>query len=157
MAEDLPVSVDYTSRDFYSIRDEMIARVQERIPEWSGTDEADFGLALIEAFAYMGDVASYYIDRVANEQFIATASQRDTLLALAETYGYAPTGYKNATCFITLYNNSGSIVSIPAGTRVTGEVIGETADNENSVNTVTFTTLKESTTLLRPTTFTELY
>jgi predicted phage baseplate assembly protein len=78
---------------------------------------------------------------VANEQFIATASQRDTLLALAETYGYAPTGYKNATCFITLYNNSGSIVSIPAGTRVTGEVIGETADNENSVNTVTFTTL----------------
>lgn len=140
MAEDTPVTVDYTNRDFFSIREELIARVKKNIPEWSGTDNADFGLALVEAFAYMGDIASYYIDRVANEQFIATATQRDTLLSLAETYGYTPTGYKNATCFVTFYNNSGTQVILPAGTRVTGEVVGETA-----VQTVTFTTLADAT------------
>jgi len=140
MAEDTPVTVDYTNRDFFAIREELIARVKKNIPEWSGNDQSDFGLALIEAFAYMGDIASYYIDRVANEQFIATATQRDTILALAETYGYTPTGYKNATCFITFYNNSGTQIVLPAGTRVTGEVIGET-----SVQTVTFSTLANAT------------
>jgi len=138
MADEIPVTVDYTNRDYYAIRDELIARIKARVPEWSGNDNADFGLALVEAFAYMGDIANYYIDRVANEQFIATATQRDTILAIAETYGYAPSGYKNATCFITFYNNSGSIVTIPAGTRVQGEVVSDTA-----VQTVTFTTLEE--------------
>ena len=137
MADETPVTVDYTNRDYYAIRDELIARIQDRIPEWSGTDNADFGLALVEAFAYMGDIANYYIDRVANEQFIATATQRDTILAIAETYGYAPSGYKNATTFVTFYNNSGSIVTIPAGTRVQGEVVTDTA-----VQVITFTTLE---------------
>jgi len=45
MAEDTPVTVDYTNRDFYAIREELIARVKKNIPEWSGTDTADFGLA----------------------------------------------------------------------------------------------------------------
>ncbi len=137
MADETPVTVDYTNRDYYAIRDELITRIKDRIPEWSGNDNADFGLALVEAFAYMGDVANYYIDRIANEQFIATATQRDTILAIAETYGYAPSGYKNATVFVTFYNNSESIVTIPAGTRVQGEVISETA-----VQVITFTTLE---------------
>jgi len=137
MADETPVTVDYTNRDYYAIRSELIARIQDRIPEWAGNDNADFGLALVEAFAYMGDIANYYIDRVANEQFIATATQRDTILAIAETYGYAPSGYKNATTFVTFYNNSGSIVTIPAGTRIQGEVITDTA-----VRVVTFSTLE---------------
>jgi uncharacterized phage protein gp47/JayE len=138
MAEDTPVTVDYTNRDYYAIRSELIARIKDRIPDWSGNDNADFGLALVEAFAYMGDIANYYIDRIANEQFIATATQRDTILAIAETYGYAPSGYKNATTFITFYNNSNAAVTIPAGTRVQGEVVTDTA-----VQVITFTTVEE--------------
>ena len=30
---DIPVSLDYTGRDYYSIREQLIARVQDRIPE----------------------------------------------------------------------------------------------------------------------------
>jgi hypothetical protein len=62
MADEIPVTVDYTNRDYYAIRDELITRIKARVPEWSGNDNADFGLALVEAFAYMGDIANYYID-----------------------------------------------------------------------------------------------
>ena len=93
-----PLSIDYTNRDFYSLREELIARVKERVPEWYGTDSSDFGVALVEAFAYMGDVISYYTDRVAHESNILTASQRSSIINLAKTYGYNPAGYQAATC-----------------------------------------------------------
>ena len=48
----IPVSVDYTSRDFYSIREQLIKRIQARIPSWTATDPADFGVAFVEAMAY---------------------------------------------------------------------------------------------------------
>jgi uncharacterized phage protein gp47/JayE len=139
MANEIPVSVDYTSRDYYAIREELIERVKTRIPEWSGNDSADFGVALIEAFAYMGDIANYYIDRIANEAFIATATQRDSILAIAETYGYAPSGYKNSLVQVTFYNNSNAPITLPVGTRVSGEVLVNDAVIE-----VTFTTITQA-------------
>ena len=45
----IPISVDYTSKDYYVLRDELIARVQDRIPEWTASDPSDFGVALVEA------------------------------------------------------------------------------------------------------------
>jgi hypothetical protein len=135
----IPISVDYTGRDYYSLRDELIARVQDRIPEWTASDPADFGVALVEAFAYMGDLVSYYIDRTANESFIRTATQRESILNIALTYGYTPAGYRAATVEVTFFNSSDASVTIPAGTVLTGEVvIGDV------VETIYFTTDAEA-------------
>lgn len=105
-------SVDYTSRDYAALRQELIARMQDRIPEWTGNDPADFGLALIEAFAYMGDMTNYYVDRIANESYILTATQRQSILNLASMYGYYPKGYVSSTTnatFTSTYGYSGQI------------------------------------------------
>jgi hypothetical protein len=103
-----PLSIDYTSRDYYSIRQQLIARVKERTnDQWQGTDPNDFGLALVEAFAYMGDTLNYYIDRLANESYILTATQRSTLLNIARMYGYTPAGYVSAVTEIAMTNNNG--------------------------------------------------
>jgi uncharacterized phage protein gp47/JayE len=133
---DIPISIDYTGRDYYAIREQLIARIQDRIPEWTASNPADFGVALVEAFAYIGDLMSYYIDRNANEGFITTATQRDSVLSIAESYGYIPAGHRQATLTVTFQNSSeDTVVTIPAGTVVSGEVvIGDT------VETVYFTT-----------------
>lgn len=131
----IPVSVDYTSRDYYAIRDQLIARVQSRLPNWAGTDPSDFGIALIEAFAYLGDLMSYYIDRNANEAFISTATQLDSVYNLAHTYGYTAAGYRNANTTLQFTNTSSSAISIPAGTVVYGDVTTGT-----TVQQVYFTT-----------------
>lgn len=136
----IPISVDYTSKDYYVLRDELIARVQDRIPEWTASDPSDFGVALVEAFAYMGDLISYYIDRNANESLITTATQRDSVINIAQTYGYIPSGYRQAFTLLTVSNTSASAVSIPAGTVVSGEVI-----SGDVVNTVYFTTVSDAT------------
>lgn len=136
----IPVSVDYTGRDYYSLREAMIARVQDRIPEWTASDPSDFGVALIEAFAYLGDVVAYYIDRTANESFLKTAVQRQSLLNIAQTYGYTPAGYRQATADITFSNSSDADITIPAGAVVSGDVT-----NGDIVNTLYFTTNAEIT------------
>lgn len=102
----IPVSVDYTSRDYYSLREALIARVKDRTGgRWSGEDPSDFGIALVESFAYMGDLINYYIDRVANESYLGTATQRQNVLNLASMIGYTAGGYTSATVDVTLTNS----------------------------------------------------
>lgn len=125
----IPIAFDYTSKDYFSIREELIARIQDRVPNWTAADPADFGVALVEAFAYMGDLLSYYIDRSVNEAFLTTATQRESVLNIAQTYGYVPAGYRSASVEVEFSNSSASQLTIPAGTVLTGEVvIGDTVD-----------------------------
>ena len=137
-ASSIPISIDYTGRDYYSIRAELIARIQSRVPEWTASDPADFGVALVEAFAYLGDLVSYYIDRTANENFINTATQRQSVLNIAQTYGYVPAGYRQAYTTLIFTNTSDTEINIPAGTIISGDVV--IAD---TVQTVYFTTVSD--------------
>ena len=135
----IPVSMDYTGRDYYTIRAELIARVQDRIPAWTASDPADFGVALVEAFAYMGDLMSYYIDRAANENLIATAVQRSSVLAIAQNYGYVPAGYRQASVTISFFNSSAGAIVMPAGTVISADVV-----SGSTSHTVAFTTLADA-------------
>jgi hypothetical protein len=137
---DAPFSVDYTNRDYYSIREQLITRVNSKIKEWTGQDPADFGLAIVESFAYVGDIVSYYIDRIANEGYLLTATQRQSLLDLAAVYGYTPVGFLNAYASIKLTNNSTSEVTIPAYTQLSGDVV-----TNDVVGQVIFTTVTDVT------------
>ena len=66
--------VDYMARDYESLLQAMYALVPSKLPEWKDfANEADFGNVLLELFAQMGDILSYYQDRVANESFLGTA------------------------------------------------------------------------------------
>lgn len=121
-----PVSIDYTSRDFYAIKADLIARIQNKLPQWAGNDPADFGVALVEAFAHVGDVANYYIDRIANENYLATATQRQSILNLASLYGYTPSGFRQANLTLSFQNTSDSVVTIPSGTVLSVDVISNT-------------------------------
>ena len=135
----IPISVDYTDRDYYSLRNDLIARVQDRVPNWTGNDSTDFGLALIEAFAYMGDIVNYYIDRVANENYLMTATQRQSILNIAKTYGYTAAGYRASYITIQFTNNTSTAITIPAGTQVTAEVT-----YNDTVTQVIYTTLADA-------------
>ena len=118
-----PISVDYTSKDYYALREELINRVQLRVPDWTGEDPADFGIALVEAFAYLGDLITYYIDRNANESFLATATQRSSVLNIAQSYGYVPSGYGRAFTTLQLSNSSASAITLPAGSVFYGDIV----------------------------------
>ena len=111
--------VDYTSRDFLSIRDDLYLLVPTYAPQWkSYRDSTDFGNALIQLQAYLGDLQSYYIDRSANEAFISTATKRSSILRQAALLDYQPTQSSPSYVELTFSNSSANEITVPALTQV---------------------------------------
>lgn len=81
---------DYTSRDYLSIRQDLINRASSIIPEWDTTDASEFGNVFIDLWAYMGDILHFYVDRAASETFLETATQRESVMSIANLMDYIP-------------------------------------------------------------------
>jgi hypothetical protein len=81
--------IDYTGRDYSGILDALYAQVPEKVPEWADyRNQADFGNVLLQLFAHIGDVLSYYQDRIANESFLSTARTRRSVIDHLKLIGY---------------------------------------------------------------------
>jgi len=137
MSSNYVPSLDYTSRDYASILSDMTSLIPNFSPTWTNRDPADFGMVLLELFAYMGGIINYYIDRAANEALITTATQRKSVLQIATLLGYSPTSSTASTVTLTFQNSTASDVPIPALTQVatslvanatTSQIIFETND-----------------------------
>jgi len=120
--------VSYTSRDYTSIRQDLLDLIPLYAPEWTSRNPADFGIVLLELFSYVGDLLNYNIDRSTNESFITTASQRDSVLQIASLLGYVPTQKTAASVSLTFQNSTSSAITVPALTQIatTATVNGET-------------------------------
>lgn len=51
-------------------------------------DDADFTIALLDAWACVADVLTFYQERIANESYLRTATERWSVLQLAREIGY---------------------------------------------------------------------
>lgn len=81
--------IDYMARDYDSLLRSMRSLIPGKLPEWKEYEsEADFGNVLLQLFAHMGDILSYYQDRVANESFLGTARERRSIIHHLRLIGY---------------------------------------------------------------------
>jgi len=89
-------------------------------------NDADYTVALCDAFATMADVLTFYSERIANEAYLRTATERRSVLELARLIGYqlAPGVAAGTALAFTLQDAPGQPsqaaqpVTIPVGTRV---------------------------------------
>lgn len=93
----LPPNEDYTDRDFDALRARLIDLVQSVFPDWTDFSVASFGNILLEMFAFVGDTTTFYLDAQARESRLATATQRQNVIALARMLGYRLYGAQAAT------------------------------------------------------------
>lgn len=98
----LPATVDYSDKDFDSIRARLIALVRSVFPDWTDFEVAGFGTLLLELYAFVGDVLGYYQDAQARESRLATATQRRNVIALARMLGYRLHGAAAATAAVVV-------------------------------------------------------
>ena len=82
--------LDSMARDYDSFLASMRNLIPEKLPEWNDhASEADFGNVLLELFSHMGDIISYYQDRIANESFLTTARERRSIINHLRLIGYS--------------------------------------------------------------------
>lgn len=79
----------------------------------------DFSIALLDGWATVGDVLTFYQERIANEGFLRTATERRSVLELSRLIGYTLRPGVAATAYLsyTLDDNQAEPVTIAAGAR----------------------------------------
>jgi hypothetical protein len=110
-------AIDYMARDYDSFRQSLIDLIPAKMPEWTDRSEANFGIALIELFAYMADILSHYQDRVANEAFLSTAQERRSVIEHLRLIGYEmqPAAPAAARLSAIVANNVNGTVEVRKG------------------------------------------
>lgn len=73
-------------------------RIQTRLPNrWTDFLTSNFGMELLEAFAYEATLFHYYLNASVNECFMPTAKTQTAVYNLAKTIGYKPLGPQQST------------------------------------------------------------
>ncbi|NCC30738.1 MAG: hypothetical protein EOM24_01795 [Chloroflexia bacterium] len=117
----------YRVGTFSSFRRTMLRRIP-RIPleadgetiaaplrNWTARDSDDYGIALLELWAYVADILTFYQERIANESYIRTAVQRSSLVRLANLLNYQPAPGVAASVEIAFLLKDGTSAQIRAG------------------------------------------
>src|SRR5262245_30972920 len=87
-AAELPVAIDYLAKDYSGFRQALLDFIPTRLPAWTERSEADLGTMVLELLAATADTLSYVQDRVANEAFIGSATQRRSVADHLALIGY---------------------------------------------------------------------
>ncbi|GHH10928.1 putative baseplate assembly protein [Streptomyces lanatus] len=81
--------IDYTARDYDTIRKLLLDRLALTTPDWVERNPADLGVTLVELLAHTGDRISYQQDAVATEAYLDTARRRVSVRRHVRLIDYA--------------------------------------------------------------------
>lgn len=103
--------IDYTARDFQSIREALVDHARRYYPDtFQDFDTSGFGSLMIDTVSYIGDTLSFFLDYQANETFLETALEEESILKIGKQMGYRYSASGVSTGLVEIY------VEIPANT-----------------------------------------
>jgi hypothetical protein len=74
-----PPPINYLAKDYSTFRQVMLDRMNQLLPGWNASSEADVGVMLAEVVSYACDQLSYRQDAVTTEAYLMTARSRISL------------------------------------------------------------------------------
>jgi len=99
----------------------MLARLSgaPELRQLTARDPDDLAIALLDGWATVADVLSFYSERLANEGFLRTATSRQSIALLGALVGYQPRPGLGASTYLAYTVDSQQPrYAIPAGSRV---------------------------------------
>ncbi|MBB5470976.1 hypothetical protein HDG32_007130 [Paraburkholderia sp. CI2] len=126
------LTLDVTDDSGKTTRIRPLSLLSTRAPD-------DPAIALLDAWALVGDVLTFYQERIANEGYLMTATERRSVLELARLTGYTLRPGVSASVYLAFTVANGFQGTLPAGTRAQSQPgTGQTAQFfETSADLVT--------------------
>ncbi len=92
------------------------------LQNFTNREDQDFTIALLDAWSVVADVLTFYQERIANESFLTTATERFSILQLARLIGYELRPGVAATTFIafTLDDSASALGPLISNNNLTG-------------------------------------
>jgi len=98
------ISIKYTSRDFESIKNDLVDHAKRYYSDnYRDFTQASFGSMMLDMVAYVGDVLSYYLDYHVNESFLDTSLEFDNVRKHARSLGYKFSGTPSSFGVVSIY------------------------------------------------------
>ena len=95
--------INYMSRDFNEIRDELVKFSKSYYPQLADNfNDSSVGSWFLDLMAAVGDDLSYHTDRMYQETSLDSANSRSAVLNMARSNGYKVPGAKCAMCEVEL-------------------------------------------------------
>jgi len=90
-----------------------------KLAQLTNRETGDFSLAIMDAWATVADVLTFYQERIANEGFLRTATERRSVLELGRLVGYQPRPGVASSVYLayTIDDNFKKETIIPKGAR----------------------------------------
>jgi hypothetical protein len=85
---------------------------------WHEGADGDYHTVFVELWAYLADILTFYQERIANEAYIGTATQRDSSQRLAQLVNYLPAPGAGAGGLASFSVAPGKVVTVAQGFRV---------------------------------------
>ena len=101
----------------------MLARLSDPDPRFAPLNALrtrapdDPTIALIDAFACLGDVLTFYQERLANEGYLGTATEPRSVAELARLAGYRPKAGLASSVLLAFTADANATLTVPAGAR----------------------------------------
>ena len=111
MPKKIVAPINYTARDFESIKDSLVEYTKRYYPNtFKDFNEASFGSLMLDTVSYVGDILSFYVDYQANESFLDTALEYKNIVKLARQLGFkypgAPSSHGEVTVYALIPSNT---------------------------------------------------
>ena len=123
--------IAYRISDYNAFFRRLLDLLPEKAPlaKLTTRSKDDAAIALIDAWAIVADVLTFYQERFANEGYLRTATERRSLLELARAIGYELNPGVAASTYLTFTveeaPDSPTVANIPKGTQVMSVPEGE--------------------------------
>lgn len=111
-------AIDYRIGSFAGFRAAMLAALARELPELTTRAQDDHTVTLLELWAAVADVLTFYQERIANEVFLRTAVHRSSVRMLAALLDYRPRSGLSAEADLAFTLDDGTALTIEAGVRV---------------------------------------
>jgi len=104
MADKKRTPVRYTSREFATIKQDLVEYAKRYYPEsYRDFGEASFGALMMDTVSYVGDILSFYLDYQVNESFLDSAAEYNNVIRLARQQGYKNKGAPSTTGLVEFF------------------------------------------------------
>lgn len=108
-------NIKYLNRQFDSLKSDLINFTKTYFPTtYNDFGPASPGMMFIQTAAYVGDVLSYYLDNNVKQLFLQYAQNQDSIIRVAQSYGYKPPITTAASVMLTIslsIPSSGSVAN----------------------------------------------
>lgn len=113
-------TLDYRIETFGTFRAAMLQAIasEAALAGLTTRESDDYAITILELWAAVGDVLTFYQERYANEFFLRTAKERDSVLRLARMLDYHLRPGLAATTKLAFTLDAGAVTRIPVGLKV---------------------------------------